>query len=315
MRVSSLIGPVFVVGCGYHPMSLQHLSLATSGSVAPVEVAVTVDDLPSVGHLPPDVTRDSVVEAFIAAFQKHHIDAPMGFLNAIRVDQRPALRAVLQSWRDAGYGLGNHTYSHKNLESVTLAEFEADFERDEPLLKEIAGDTDYRWFRFPYLAEGETEQKYYDFRKYLAERGYRIAPVDFDFEDYQWNDPYARCARQGDDGSVERLQQSYLASANAALDKALEASNLVDHRTVPLVLLLHIGAFDALMLDDLLTQLEGRGVTFVYLTSALGDPIYGIEPGQSSHHYSNFLDRILEARGKTPPHLTLPIGEVQAACE
>jgi peptidoglycan/xylan/chitin deacetylase (PgdA/CDA1 family) len=42
------------------------------------------------------------------------------------------LREILDVWLDAGADLGNHSYSHKNLNNVTLDEFTADIARGEP---------------------------------------------------------------------------------------------------------------------------------------------------------------------------------------
>jgi hypothetical protein len=43
---------------------------------------------------------------------------------------------------------------------------------------------------------------------------------------------------------------------------------------VPLVLLMHVGAFDARMLPDLLAFYRSRGVRFVSLADAEADPFY-----------------------------------------
>jgi hypothetical protein len=46
-----------------------------------------------------------------------------------------------------------------NLNQHSLAKFEADSSRNEPLLREWMKGEDWHWFRFPFLAEGDTPEK------------------------------------------------------------------------------------------------------------------------------------------------------------
>ena len=46
-----------------------------------------------------------------------------------------------------------------NLNQHSLAEFEADSSRNEPLLREWVKGEDWHWFRFPFLAEDDTPEK------------------------------------------------------------------------------------------------------------------------------------------------------------
>ena len=48
------------------------------------------------------------------------------------------------------------------------------------------GSNDYKYFRFPFLAEGETQEKRDGVREFLFHNGYKIAPVTLDFFDYDW---------------------------------------------------------------------------------------------------------------------------------
>jgi len=55
-------------------------------------------------------------------------------------------------WLDAGIPLGNHTFSHVNINRVSLADYEADVERGDlitrPLMKARGWDEHY--FRHPF---------------------------------------------------------------------------------------------------------------------------------------------------------------------
>jgi hypothetical protein len=73
-----------------------------------------------------------------------------------------------------------------NLNQHTVEEFEADVSRNEPLLGELMKDQkdSWHWFRFPFLAEGDTPEKNAGIRAFLAQRGYKVAAVTMSFGDY-----------------------------------------------------------------------------------------------------------------------------------
>src|SRR3569623_762821 len=96
----------------HSPMSkicLLVLALYASVASARVQVAVTVDDLPSHGDLAGTDTRDTIALRFLAAFKKHHIHQVYGMFNQSRVDAEPSCANVLSLWTKAGMPLGNHT--------------------------------------------------------------------------------------------------------------------------------------------------------------------------------------------------------------
>ena len=99
-----------------------------------------------------------------------------------------------------------------------------------------------------------------------------------DFEDYLWNAPYARCVARHDEVSIKRLHDTYLANADKFQRYFRQLSQLTYHRDVKYILLMHIGAFDAKMLPELLTLYERRGYKFITLPAAEADPIYRADP-------------------------------------
>ena len=240
-------------------------------------IAFTFDDLPAHGPLPPGETRVQIANKIISALHDAHLPPVYGFINASTLETEPQDLPVLQAWRRAGYPLGSHTWSHMNLDQNTLEAFETDVARDEPLLAKMMKHKDWHWFRFPYLAEGSTPAKHDGIRLFLAQRGYKIADVTMSFDDYLWNDPYARCVAQGNTAAIAQLQSTYLAAASANFDFYRRLSQSLYKRDIPYVLLMHIGAFDAEMLPKLLDYYRSRGVKFVTLPKAEKDPFYRVD--------------------------------------
>ena len=72
---------------------------------------------------------------------------------------------------------------------------------------------DWRWFRYPFLAEGDQPEKRTAIRVFLADRGYRVAAVTMSFSDYAYNEPYARCRAKGDETTIARMEAAWLEGA------------------------------------------------------------------------------------------------------
>ncbi|MBN9324642.1 MAG: polysaccharide deacetylase family protein, partial [Delftia acidovorans] len=122
----------------------------------------------------------------------------MGFVNGVQLEREPASAPVLGKWRAAGLTLGNHGWSHANLDQLSDAQFLAELEKNEPILAARMGAADLRWFRYPFLSEAATDPaRRARIRKLLAERGYKVATVTMDFSDWAYNDAYARCVASG----------------------------------------------------------------------------------------------------------------------
>lgn len=284
-------------------------------AVAATEVAITVDDLPIHASTLPSETRALIAKRFISALKKHHIIEAYGFINARKVEDAPESVGVLEEWVNAGYPLANHTYSHINLNKVSAERFIEDIRLNEPMLKRFQAVGSTYWFRYPFLHEGDTLEKRNRVRSKLGKLGYKIAQVTIDFEDWAWNNAYVRCVQRHDERSIAWLKDSYLHHATLRLDRAVIAAQKLFDRDIQHVLLLHIGVFDSLMLDDLLTAYKKRGVHFVRLAEAAADPIYAIDPGLTMSAGETFLSQVAMARGASlPPVEALPLDWLEDLC-
>jgi peptidoglycan/xylan/chitin deacetylase (PgdA/CDA1 family) len=267
----------------------------------PPEVALTFDDLPVHGPLPPGMTRVEVARSIIHALQAAHGPASYGFVNAQGLEQDPSSASVLQLWRDAGFPLGNHTFSHMDLNTNSVDAFEQDLLADEPSLIEFAGDLDWHWLRYPFLREGDTPEKHRAIVQFLTDHGYRVAQVTVSFGDYAYNEPYARCLAKNDQRAIAQLQERYLDGAGQSLKTGQALAKLVFGRDIKHVMLLHIGVFQTVMLPRLLELLKQQGVRLVTLPEAQSDPAYGMHADLPSDWGGTFLDQSLRARHISPP--------------
>jgi peptidoglycan/xylan/chitin deacetylase (PgdA/CDA1 family) len=291
------------------------LLLAICGMCAAQKLAITFDDLPANGELPPGVTKTETAKNVLEILKTWRMPPTYGFVNAIRLEGNDDGAEALKLWA-AAEPVGNHTYSHMDLEKNTAEAFERDLAEDEPVLELLDAKGNWRWLRYPYLHEGDTVEKRRAVRDYLKAHGYRIAQVTLDWEDYLWNFAYARCAAKNDAKSIEWLRSSYLSTASEFLDLGREQAKLIYGHEINYVLLMHLGAFSSTILPEALDLLEKKGFKLVTLEEAESDPAYDDDLNAGLKDAGTMLDQWMQVKQiKYPEHAEKPYKELQSICQ
>jgi peptidoglycan/xylan/chitin deacetylase (PgdA/CDA1 family) len=278
------------------------------------QVAFTFDDLPAHGPLPPGEFRPEPVRTILQVLKTEHMPPVYGFVNGFRTKRYPYQEQLLREWIASGNPLGNHTWSHPPLDQTSAKSFIANIAEDEPLLRRVDPGGDWHWFRYPYLEEGDTLAKRVAVRDYLLAHHYRIAEVTIDFEDYLWNEPYARCRAKHDDAAVKSLEQSYLAVANEYVGVFRTLSKQLYGHDIPYVLLLHVGAFDARMLPRLIELFRSDGFNFITLEQAESDPAYAFDPNVGYPSGGTLQELTASVKKINYPDNTKPYKELDRLC-
>ena len=280
------------------------------------KVAITFDDLPLNGDLPPGVARVQIARDALAILSARHAPAAYGFINAKKLEGNEDAAEALKIWA-AAEPFGNHTYGHMDLNANPAEAFEREIDENEPSLELLAGkDGNWHWLRYPFLREGETVEKRRAVRAYLQAHGYRVAQVTLDWEDYLWNSAYARCAVKNDAQSIAWLKSSYLSIESSYLDLGRELAKTVYGHDINHVLLLHLGAFSSTILPDALDLMQKKGFTFVTLEEAESDPVYEGDPDAGSKYGGTLLELWMEAKKiKFPPVMEKPYKQLQDICK
>ena len=289
--------------------------LAASAHAQQPQVAITFDDLPAHGPLPPGMARPAVVDSLLATMKRENLPPVYGFVNGFRMVKWPYQVHILDAWHAAGNPLGNHTWSHPEFDKLSVRRYEQNIARNEPTLRRVEPDAEHRhWFRFPFLEEGNTVAKREALRAWLDAHHYRVAEVSIDFQDYNWNEPYARCSARHDEAAIAHLHDTYLAAAAQSVTVFRGLSQTLYGRDVRYILLMHVGAFDAHMFPELIAQLRAEGFAFTTLEEAEADEAYRFDPQVPTPGGSTFLEQVAATRKVNVPDLPDYTAELDKMC-
>ncbi len=235
------------------------------------QVAVTIDDLPAV------LTSNyqdqlAINRKILEALERHHISAT-GFVIGSRARGR---EEIFELWLKQGHELGNHTYSHMNLDKVDTKVYDLDilkgaFEIEKLLLHHSQS---LRYFRFPYLHTGRDTEKGDLVRQFLKENCYTIAPVTINPYDWEYNSWYVKAWGFHKLKEEEQIKCMYLDRIETATAEAESLSWVHYGRNIKQILLLHLNRLNGEELDQVLDYYVRSGYTFITLEEALADSAY-----------------------------------------
>lgn len=261
---------------------------------------VTVDDLPVAGGgLHTDaVERARITSDLLAVLAAHRVPA-VGFVvwNQVKGDSD---RALLERWLAAGHELGNHTAAHSDLGKVPVEAYLEDVERGRAGLAELLAPHGraVRFFRYPYLREGETEAKLDAVRGALQASGQRAVPVTVDNQDWSFERPWVEARRAGDGAAMARVGEEYQLVLRLEVLTQTALGDELFERPVPQVLLLHANEVGAAQWDALFSWLESRGYRFASADEVLADPAFATPPRFVGTHGPGLWTRIAHERGR-----------------
>jgi peptidoglycan/xylan/chitin deacetylase (PgdA/CDA1 family) len=251
-------------------------AVAADPNSGELQLAVTVDDLPGPNL---GIERlEAMTGQLLEGLKAHGVPA-VGFVNEKdlyhpgEVDRRIG---ILEAWLEAGFELGNHTFSHPSLHRTPLAEFQEDVVRGETVTRMLLEQRGrrLRYFRHPYLRTGLSLEVRQEFGAFLEARGYMVAPVTVWNWDWIFAAAYRKAQADADRQSKDRIVEAYLNFTQVQFDFWERAAQQVASRPIRQILLLHAYELNGDCIDRLLSSIEERGYQFITLDDALKDPVY-----------------------------------------
>ncbi|HMS64365.1 MAG TPA: polysaccharide deacetylase family protein [Ignavibacteria bacterium] len=185
---------------------------------------------------------------------------------------------ILSSWNDVGHKIANHTYSHSNFNSkkITLEDFESELIKNDSIINIYSNY--YKYFRFPYLKEGNTKEKIEGFRSFMDANGYRNGHVTIDASDWYVNGRLLKRLQSDTSADVSAFRDFYI---KHLYSRALFYDSLayqLTGRKISHVILLHHNLAAALFLDDLIQFFKDNGWEIMNAEEAYSDDIYNSFP-------------------------------------
>jgi peptidoglycan/xylan/chitin deacetylase (PgdA/CDA1 family) len=251
MKIKSVINNIFIFFMFL--MALPLLSFAQKKAVA-----ITIDDLPFVGEY-----RNFHLNMMMESMIEHQVPAT-GFIIASEV--RKDNWEMLHKFRDAGFGLGNHTFSHANLNRSETKTYLHEIKKADTLLLPVL--TEPKYFRYPYLAMSSGAKKN-KVLCYLAKKNYQVAPITIDSKDFVFNQRLLSVPEINRREYLNELKPFYLDFIWQQTVQAEEHTQYHHNSDQAQILLIHANLLNAYVLPDIINLYQQKGYDFVNLEDAL----------------------------------------------
>lgn len=185
---------------------------------------------------------------------------------------------IISKWGREGHRIGNHGNLHLNLnkDEVNLSDYLKDMQQAHEAFSSLNGFVPR--YRFPFLKEGNTQEKRDGVRKWIADHNYHSGAVSIDASDWYYNQLFLKYQQENDQSSLDKLKQAYIFHL---LDRAKYYDDLAIQtlgRSPKHILLLHVRAINAAWLEDIIFSFNKQGWTLIDSDTAYQDPIYKIQP-------------------------------------
>lgn len=288
------------------------LTLAALGAQSPAarRVSITIDDGPVVNEMTDLGNFQRITNGLVGSFQVEKVPVTI-FINERQLNvpgQRDARAAVVEQWLDAGFEVGNHTYSHLSASKVPVDQFQDDVVKGEVITRALLEKRGQQlvWLRYPYLHAGATPETLQAIVGFLDQRKYRVAQVTVDYADYTFAGAYSRELRRGNIEIAEKIRQAYLDQVDVGFNYAEQFSLELFGREIPQILLIHCNELNSVSLRESIARMRKRGYTFISLDKAMQDAAYQ-RPDTFAGPGGSWLSRTATVMGKpaTPERAAL----------
>ncbi len=216
-------------------------------------------------------------ELLLGHLKKHQLKAILFSSGANKIN--PKGKYVLSSWNNAGHLIANHTFTHPNFNSknITLEAFEAELAQNDSIIRNYSNY--YKYFRFPYLKEGNTKEKVEGFRAFMKQKGYKNGYVTIDASDWYIAGRLVERLKKNPKADISGFREFY---KKHLFNRATFYDSLayqLSGRRINHVILLHHNLAAALFLDDLIQHFKTNGWEVINADKAYQDKIYEEVPG------------------------------------
>jgi peptidoglycan/xylan/chitin deacetylase (PgdA/CDA1 family) len=253
------------------------LPLPARAQTPDLQVAVTFDDVPGVAWA--NCTHNNIGtlnRKLLLAIERNRMPAAALVVTGPARCGSGRLAEIVGDWVNAGHEIGSHTHTHRDPNVIPTAAYLHDVDSAHDRLTAILRkhNQQLRYFRHPFLRAGDTPEEKNAIDAHLRSKGYEIAVVTVDNQEWVFAEAYARAKRARDTALVARIKPAYLAHIDSSFAYYEHLSQQLFGRQIPQILLLHANELNADFLDDVARVIRARGYRFVPMSVALRDRAY-----------------------------------------
>lgn len=266
-------------------------------------MAITIDDLPWVQQTGSTARARAGTKDLLKTLQEAGVPA-IGFVNTGKIESQadsPAWSAMLEEWIAAGFDLGNHTFSHRDLNTVGLEEYQRDVIAGEapwlPWMRQRRPASTL-YFRHPFTHTGGSKEKREAFEQFLAGRGYRVAPFTIENADYAFEFVRSSLEGKGDQATIDKLETAYLEHTAKVTGYFEKLGRSYFGRDIAQIVLMHANELNRRTIARLAAAWRAAGYEFVSLDKALADPAFRTGDRYHGKHGLSWIHRWAVAMGR-----------------
>jgi peptidoglycan/xylan/chitin deacetylase (PgdA/CDA1 family) len=186
----------------------------------------------------------------------------------------------LKKYLLSGHVVFNHTYLHSNVEKETFEEFQQDVLKGERILNIVLKENDIqqsKYFRFPFLRVGESEEKRAQIKDFLEKNGYIILPITIDTRDWEVERAYMKSVRENNKEKIDKISSTYIEYIESEIEKTEKWSCELLGRNPKHILLTHAKNITVDNLENIIKVFHKKGYKFISVDDAMKDKIYHID--------------------------------------
>ncbi len=148
---------------------------------------------------------------------------------------------LLKQWLNAGFDLGNHTYSHKSLNRIPAKDYIEDIVKGERTIRGLIENSgkELVYFRHPFLQTGRNIEVRDSLGNFLKEHNYKIAPVTIDNSDWVFASGYEKALRENDSTMMKKISDTYIPYMESKFEHFEFVSRELFGREIKQILLIH----------------------------------------------------------------------------
>jgi len=222
-----------------------------------INIAITIDDFPMEDtHI---FSFQERMDRLIKTLEQNNCKTVF-FLGGQSVKKQKNAPFYLPQLNQHGHFVANHTMTHTHLSSMPLTEFESEIKQTESILRPYTNMR--KWFRYPYLDDGDisskggSTKKAASARKILKKLGYVEGFVTINTFDWHINTRLQQAIKQNKKIDYQALKKLYLSLIKEWCAYFINSYKSSFRKEITHTLLLHSNDLNALYLQDIIKMIR-----------------------------------------------------------